>query len=345
MTTNRLRHARVAIARSLVNSAAGVTFNTRPLFLLLAAIGCLSGTASVVAQEFPTKPIRLIVPNNPGTTSDLVGRLMATGMSKFLGQPVIVENKPGANTIIGSEYVAKQAPADGYTIVVSFVEGLAALPLTVKDLRFDPLKDLPPVIGLVLSSAIIASSSSMPWTTVRGMVAYSRANPGKLNYGAPSSNVRLPTEAVVRGLGINAVHVPYSGGAPYLNALVSGEIHLGFLSEASVNTLGDKVRVLAVSGKRLHAKYPDVPTLADLGFPELQGNNASLNVRLGTPQVAIDKLYLAASQALLQPEMVARFDAVQFEIVNDNPVAAAKKLGDVAKAFADIARKVGIQPQ
>lgn len=152
-------------------------------FLMLVTAACVFGADSTMAQDYPSRPIRFIVPNTPGSSTDFPARIISPAMSKLLGQPIIVENKPGAAQLLGYEYVAKQVPADGYTIAVVTVPALVTLPLTVKNLRFDPLKDLRPIIGLVEQRFLLASSSQESWNTFREMVGYAKANPGKL--GAP----------------------------------------------------------------------------------------------------------------------------------------------------------------
>lgn len=298
--------------------------------------------ATSVAQEYPNKPVRLIVPNSPGTTADVVARVMGPEMAKLLGQPMVVENKPGADSIIGYEYVAKQAPADGYAVSVALVTSLATLPILARDLRFDPLKDLPPVIGLAESRIYIGSSKSLPWSNFTGMIAYIKANPGKMNYGSSSSNVRLWTESIVRSLDLKGVHVGYSGGAQYLTAMATGELYMGFLTEASLNTLIDRVNILAVTGAQRNPKLPNVPTFREVGQPQIGGIQYSFNVRAGTPKAAIDKLYATAAAALKVPETVERFSNIQFEIVAEPPGPAARRLEDEARSYAEVARKANM---
>lgn len=305
-------------------------------FVLVA--GALSSVPPL-AQDFPNKPVRLVVPNSAGTTADLVARVIGQEMSKLLGQPMVVENKPGADSIIGYEYVAKQVPADGYHIAVALVTSLATLPILAKDLRFDPLRDLPPVIGIAESRIYIGSSKTLPWSTFSGMISHIRANPGKMNYGSSSSNVRLWTESIVRSLDLQGVHIGYSGGAQYLTGMATGEIYMGFLTEASLNTLIDRVHILAVTGAQRNPKFPAVPTFREVGQPQISGIQYSFNVRAGTPQPVIDKLYATAAATLKLPEVVDRFSKMQFEIIAEAPGPAAKRLADEARSYAEVARK------
>lgn len=312
--------------------------------LLLVAIGA-GFAAPGIAQEFPARPIRYVVPNSPGTAVDMVARLMAPEMSRVLGQSVVVENKPGANETIGYEFVAKQMPADGYTIVIAAVSSLAILPFTVRELRLNTLADLPPLMNLVEGRYFFGSPSTAPWKSFAEMVAHARTNPGRLNYGGANPTVRFWKEAIVRELGIDVVYVPYREGARYLQALAAGEVQMGAMAESSAMTLGARFRPLAVTGSARNPAYPDVPTFRELGLSQIGGINYSLNVRAGTPKPVMDRLHAAASAALKQPEVKTALAKFQLEIVGDSPEAAARVLQDQGRLFADIAKKAGIVPE
>ncbi len=312
------------------------------------AVWCIAfmlGAGPAMAQSYPAKPIRYIVPYGPGATLDTVARTMAPEMSKVLGQPVIVENKPGANAIIGLEFVAKQSPADGYTVTIAAVAGLATLPLTVKNLRFDPLLDLPPVIGLVEGAYVLGTSAKHSWRNFEEFAANAKANPGKLNYGASSTAVRLLSEALIRAAGLNIVYIPYKEGGAYIASVAGGEVQMGFMSEGSAIGLGERFRALAVTGAARRPSFPAAPTFAELGHPQLRGVAYSLNVAAGTPKAIIDRLNAAATQALAQPGVKAQYAKMRLTIVGDSPEAAAKFLADLAKTYADIARSAGIEAQ
>lgn len=311
--------------------------------LLVASVIGMCDESSVFAQNYPNKIIRIIVPNTPGSTQDILPRIMTAEMSSALGQTIIVENKPGADSRIGYEYVAKEVPADGYTIASVNVTGLASLPFTTKDLRFDPLKDLPPIVGLAESRFALVSSINEPWKTFDELVAYAKANPGKLNYGASVPIVQLPMEELIRNLGLNIVHVPYPASALFVQALVGGEVQMGIVPEGYSTSLRDKLRTLALTGPRRREPFMDVPTFAELGFPQIPGTSFSLNVRAGTPKAVIDKLYAAASKALQNPAVKAQFEKAQLEIVNESPEHAANSLSAQGRFFAEITKKVDYQ--
>lgn len=314
-------------------------------FAISLFVGTVLVIGSATAQNYPSKPIRFVVPQNPGTPPDILARILAPEMSRFIGESIIIENKPGANSIIAYEYVAKQVPADGYTMVFVTVPGLAILPLTVKGLRFDPLKDLPPFIGLGEGRYFFGTSSKYPWKTLAELVAHARANPGKLNYATTGSNVYLMSEALIRDLGLNMTRIDYGVAGPYFQALASGEVQMGFASGAAVASLGEKFRLLAGTGDRRLAPQLDVPTFSELGLPKIPGVSYTLNAPVGIPKIALDALYSAASRTLQHSEVKARFAKLQTEIAEHAPAAAAINLAEVAKFYADMAKKVGLQPE
>ncbi|MBM3345438.1 MAG: tripartite tricarboxylate transporter substrate binding protein [Betaproteobacteria bacterium] len=308
-------------------------------------VGLAMAGTSALAQDYPTRPIRYIVPNTPGVIVDTVARVLAPEMSKLLGQPVVIENRPGGNYVVGFEYVAKQAPADGYTIVSVLVPSMAILPVTAKGLSFDPLKDLPPVIGLAEGKYVFGSSATQAWKTMGELVTAAKAAPGKLNFGESSPPVFLLAETLLRQLGLSVVHIPYASGGAYLQAIVSGEVQMGFVGEGSAVGFGDRFRVLGVTGERRSAAYPNTPTFRELGHPNIPGLSLSMNVRAGTSKAVTDRLYAAASKGLQTPEVKAAYAKLRLDIVEQPGDVAAKALAEEAKMYADVAAKIGFKPQ
>lgn len=297
------------------------------------------------AQEYPVKPVRIVVPYSPGLTVDTAARIMAPEMSKVLGQPFVVENKPGADQVIGLTYVATQVPADGYTIAAVTVGGLAILPLVARDLRFDPLKDLPPIVGLAKGRSYLGSSTKLPWKNFAEFVSHTKANPGKFNYGASSPGVRFLMAAIIADLGLVVTYVPYSEGGRYTQALLAAEIQMGVVSDSVVISFGDKFRILAKTGEKSSVKYPDIPTFAELGYPSIPDNTYSLNVPAGMPRAVSEKLHATAVRVLQLAETRSRFDKIGVEIVGDSPEGAARDLALQARFYADVANKVGFKPE
>ncbi len=306
---------------------------------------CATAITPARAQDYPNKAVRFVVPYGAGATLDLVARVVGQELAKILGQAVVIENKPGADAMIGFEYVAKQVPADGYTIVIAAVSGLATLPLTSKSLRFDPLKDLPPVVGMVEGKYILTTPATFSAKTFAEFVAMAKASPGKLNYGASSTTVRLQTDALMRELGLNVVYVPYRSGPNYIQALATNEIQLGFMSESSAISIADRSRVLAVTGARRSEAFPNAPTFAELGMPGVMGVAYSLNLRAGTPKPIVDRLQAATQQALRVPEVRTALAKMGLDAVAQSSEVAAKRLADEARMFAEVAKRAGIKPE
>ena len=304
----------------------------------------LSASATL-AQDYPSRPLRIVVPNSPGTSQDVTSRFLAAELPKVLGQPIIVENRPGAGMVIGTEYVLKQLPADGYALASVQVETISVLPLTVRDLRLDPNKDMSSVITVFEGQLMLASPSSAPWRTFQEMVAYAKANPGKLNYGASSVVQILPTEGLARDLGIKIVKVPYTGGGPFIQALISGETHLGFAAALAIAPGGDKLRVIAVTGDSRSPRYPDAPTFKELGHPRVPGFSASIAVRQETPRPIVNRLNSALNTVLSSAAAREQFAKLQLDIVGGTPEAADRRLADTAKFFAETANRIGYKPE
>ncbi len=202
------------------------------------------------------------------------------------------------------------------------------------------------MIGLVEGRLVLATSPQAPWKTFKELVAHAKANPGKLNYGSTSTAGLFPMLALIQDIGMEVTYIPFSSVPPYLVAIGSGEVHMGIMGEAAAITLGDKVRVLALTGnQRSTTTLRDVPTFAELGHPQIRGNSFSLNAPVGIPKTASDKLHAAASRALQQPDVKARFAKMGLDVVEQTPDEAARSLAEAAKLSAEIAKKVGIRPE
>lgn len=314
----------------------------RPTLLALVS---LLAAAQACAQDYPSRPIRIFVANAAGGAPDVIIRLVSPELSKLLGQPVVIENKTGAGSIIGYEFVAKQVTTDGYTLAVCTVPTLASMPVAVKNLRFDPLRDLPPVIGIADGRLALFTSADSPWKNFNDMVSEAKGNPGKLNYGSSVFLIQVLSEAIIRARGIDVASVFYRDSSGLSTAVMSSQVHFGMLSLPTVTALGNKVKILAVTGAERAPQYPGVSTFVELGLPQVQSTGFSLNAPVGVPKTVLAKLHALTSQVLKQPEIVARFKQLGFDVADQAPDAAAKRLLDEGALFADIARKAGIQPQ
>ncbi len=264
----------------------------------------------VFSQGYPTKPIRMIIPFAPGGASDFVGRIMQPKMAELLGQPVVVENRAGAAGNIGMEAAAKSAP-DGYTVFLGNVGSISINP-AVMPVQSNPLKDLVAITQVVDVPSVLVVHPTLPVSNIKELIAYAKANPGKLNYGSPGSGSldRLAMEILRRLGGLDMVHVPYKGGAgPAVAGLMGGETNLMFATAASAmpGIKSGRLKLLAVTSEKRMEQVPSAPTVKEEGYPDLSASSwQGLFVPTGTPKDAIDKLYAAAVKTMAMPDVVSR---------------------------------------
>lgn len=316
--------------------------------------GALLGAVLLVAQlahgqAYPSKPITVIVPFAAGTVSDLVFRSVGSNMAKALPGSVIVENRPGGNGIIAWEYVVKRQPADGYTLAGSTNSNLT-LSVFTKDLPLDPVNDLVPVAIVAESPLVIHSPANAPWNTMEEMVAYAKANPGKLNWGGAgtTSFTALNAVAITNRDNLNIVQVPFVGGNNQaIISLLANDIQLLFSTvvEATPNLLAKKTKGLGWTGETRIAAFPNIPTLAELGYPGQAGVWWAINVRPGTPKPIIDRLNAAARNAVQQADVKEFFSKNGFIAGEATPENAAKRYETIHKQYKEIALKAGLKPQ
>ncbi|GAB3656735.1 Bug family tripartite tricarboxylate transporter substrate binding protein [Ramlibacter alkalitolerans] len=277
--------------------------------LLLAA--CTAGPAA--AQSFPARPVKLVVPQTPGGASDALARIVGQKLSERWGQPVVVENKPGAGGNVGTDFVAK-SPADGYTLLMSYVGTQAINGSLYKSLPYDPYKDFVTVATVATVPFAMVVHQNFPPKTVAELVAYARAHPGQVNFGSAGNGSlnQLLGEMVNMSQGTKLVHVPYKGAAGALTDTIAGQIQMTFASLPSVagHIRGEKVRALAVTGAHRSAAFPNVPTLGEAG---LQGFELSpwfgLLAPAGTPEAVVRKINADVAEVLRDRDLLDKFAA------------------------------------
>jgi tripartite-type tricarboxylate transporter receptor subunit TctC len=292
----------------------------------LAALVCLSLLAAspAVAQPFPSKPITMIVPYAGGGSSDVLGRVLALKMGEALGQNVIVELKPGAGGNIGAEYVARQAKPDGYTFL--FASSSLASNVSLMKLPFDPKKDLAPAAGVAAIPSLLVTSTESPFKGLGDFVAMAKKSPGTVTYGSsgPGTGSHLAGELLSANFSLPLLHVPYKGSGAVYPDLIAGRISVLFdvMGSASGQVKGGKVKPLAITSSKRSPAFPDVPTLAESGFPGYEMVTwFGFLVPAGTPPEAIEKLNQATARALQSPEVRERLQQSGAEAI---PVAAAE---------------------
>ena len=265
----------------------------RSALLIACAIAAWSGTVPSLAQSWPARPIRIIVPFAAGGNTDSIARIAAERLTQSLGQSVIVENKPGANGAIAAELVAKAAP-DGYTLLMAPMPLVAVLPAVTKT-PYDPLKDFAPISNLGSNPFVLGVNAAVPARSVREFVEHARANAGKLNYasGGSGSVSHLSAALFVKRAGLEMTHVSYKGGAPAVADLLGGQVQMYFgnLSELAPHAQAGRVRIIGVSSDKRAAQLPEVPTIAESGYPGFRTLTWNgLVAPAGTPAAVIARL-------------------------------------------------------
>jgi tripartite-type tricarboxylate transporter receptor subunit TctC len=271
-------------------------------FLLL-----LLFSTSVFSQPYPSRPIKLVVGFAPGGAADFVARTLAEPMSRALGQSIVIDNRPGAGSSIAAEYVAKSAP-DGYTFLIASPSSILVNPLLNKQSGFQPMRELVPVTKVSSSPLVAAVNPSAGFSSLKDLIAYAKANPGKLNF-ATSGNGSAPHLAAVlfqRVAGVEMVHVPYKGGGPAVQSLLAGDTQLSFATPPSVLPLvqAGRLRALAITSRKASPLVPGVPGMADAGLPDYEISFwYGFFVPAGTPAAAIARLHEETNKALVLPEV------------------------------------------
>jgi tripartite-type tricarboxylate transporter receptor subunit TctC len=317
----------------------------KALFWLSAlAAASLCGVAD--AQTYPTKPIRLVIGFPPGGSNDIVARQLAPKLTQLLGAQVIVDNRPGANATIGTDYVAKSAP-DGYTLTLGSASPLAISPFTYPNIPYDTLRDFAAITTVASASEMVATHPSLPARNLKELVALAKQQPGRLNF-ASSGNGGLPHLAIelFRKLGnVNIVHVPFKGAGPALTDLMGGHVH-AMIVDVPVLAPGvksGKLRGIAVTAERRTPLLPDLPTAPEQGMPGLIAVNwFAIMAPAKTPKPIIDKLHDAIVKATTAPEMKQQFDTIGVEVfVQPSPEAFAEFLRNDLVRWGRIAKESG----
>jgi len=286
-----------------------------PLVMLTVFIGVSGSAAS--AQEFPIRPIRLIVPFGAGTSTDITSRIIGQGLSQQLKQPVVIENKPGAGGNIGTEAVAKAKP-DGYTITMGTVGTLSINTSLYRKISFDPLRDFVPLSFMGFTPTLLVAKPDAPFSSAAELAAYAKKNPGKLTFSSAGNGttVHLAGELLKTMSGASIVHAPFKEGAQALTAVIAGEVDFMFYHPAAVMSYvtSGRLKAVAASGARRAAAAPNVPTVAESGFPGFDLIAwYMLAAPAGTPAAVTSKLIDASERTLKNPEILQKLDSLGIE--------------------------------
>jgi tripartite-type tricarboxylate transporter receptor subunit TctC len=281
----------------------------------VAALALIGEPPAAGAQSFPSKPVRIIVPYTPGSPNDVMARLLAQQLQRRLGQAVVVDNKPGGGTTIGSK-AAAVAPPDGYTLLFAS-SALVIEPIMTKQTEYDPQKDFTPIAFIARTSCLLTINAQVPANSVKEFVAYARDNPGKLSLGFAQGTVsQLLAEYFNRLHGLDITSVPYRGGALVIPDMLGGRIQVYWPTPATVLPLlrEGRIKALATSSPERSPDLPDVPTMKELGLDELSLEFWNgMWAPAGTPADIVQKLNAATNEALQSPEMIASMKKLGFE--------------------------------
>jgi tripartite-type tricarboxylate transporter receptor subunit TctC len=311
----------------------------------ISALSCLPG----LAEPYPTRPIKVIVPTPAGGPVDVIARLVANYLTGALGQPVVVDNRPGAGNTLGSKEAA-QAEPDGYTLLYSSASGLVFAPMLQKNAGYDPIASYDPIVLAAQSSTILVVHPSVPVTSVADLVAYAKAHPGKVNFSSGGIGVlpHLIGEWFKSQAGIDIVHVPYRGGGPSINDLVGGQVQMTFEGTSVLLPLIEtgKLRALAVTSAKRLPQLPQVPTMVESGFKGFVSTSwTGLLAPAHTPHDVIDRLNAQVNAGLRTPELTAALAKVSNEPVGGTPQDFANMIkGDIDK-WAPVVKALGLTPQ
>jgi tripartite-type tricarboxylate transporter receptor subunit TctC len=317
--------------------------------ILVAAV-LAAASLNAAAQPDPNKPIRWIVPYTGGGITDVVTRVVTQKIQNSVGQPIVVDNRPGANSILGSDMAAKSAP-DGYTMLTVIAGYAANVTLYQGKLPFDPLKNLTPISLAGIAPLILTSNVNFPARDVREMIAYAKANPGKVNFGSSGigAAAHLTTELLKQTAGIEMVHVPYKGTAPALTALMANDIQILVDVPSSLypHVKAGKIKALAMfSGKRLQGDAAAVPTMAEAGGPALESSTWVLFMAPGgTPKPIIDRLAAETAKAINESDIKDRFSQIGIEPVGNTPEQAKQFLDAEIAKWAKVINMAGVKAE
>ena len=317
-------------------------------FNVVLLIAVLTGAAGAAAQNYPARPLRLIVPSSPGGGTDISARIIAPKLSEYLGQQVVVENRPGAGTMIGGEAAARSAP-DGYTLLMG-VSTLAINPAIYKKVPYDALKDFAPVSQAVALPNVLVAHPSLPVKTVKELIAFARARPGQLNFASAGlgTSPHLSMELFLSMAGLKMVHVPYKGSGPGVTDLVAGHVPLMMpnMLSALPHIKSARLRALGVTGAKRAARASDIPTIAEAGVPGYEAVQwYGMLAPAGTPRAIITRLHAEVVRVLQLPDIRERFLSDGAEPVGSSPEEFAAFIRAETAKWAKVIKDAGLRPE
>ena len=314
--------------------------------LLVAFLAALALASPAAAQPYPAKPIRLLIPFTPGGSQDVIGRLLAQKVSEATGQPVVVENKPGAGGLIATQEAAR-APADGYTLLLSTGAQMAIEPALNPKAGYDPVKDFVHVIHLGDAPLVLLAVPSLPARDVKDVVAMSKAKPGSINTASTGNGTytHLTLELFKAASGADLTHVPYKGAAPAFNDMLGGQVQTMFTTTASAQpyTSSQKLRALAVTSIKRSPMMPDVPTFTELGVPLDVSVWIGIAAPAGTPAPVVERLNSEFNKALAAPDVRAKLAALGVDPAGGSSAQMTQYVRSDAERWAKIVKAANVK--
>lgn len=313
-----------------------------------AGLATVSNFVSVGAHAqavYPDKPVKIIVGFAPGGTNDIVARTIAIKLQDKLKQPFVVENKPGASSAVGTDFVAK-AKADGYTLLVSSSGGLTVNPVLMPGLAYNPGKDFDPIALLGTFPLVVTVNASQPFNDLAGLVALSKKTKGELDHGVASTSFQLVAELLAGATGVKMNHVNYRGSGPTVAALLGGEIQVALLDSAAVMTQvkAGRLKALAVTTAARSSAFPEIPTVGDSGY---KGYDAPIWTAFmaprGTPEPVLAKLRVAMAEILKDKDMIEKLKALGMDPGNTDGSALMRRIDSDIKRWSEIAKRANIK--
>jgi len=328
-----IRHPAGGVARRALLAAPALTLLPRP----------------GVAQGFPTRAVTVIVPNPPGGGSDFAARLFTEGLSQALGQPVVIDNRPGANGNIGIQQAVRAAP-DGHTLLMQYSGYHAGNPAMMQNLPWDPIRDLAPVAMATMAPHVILGAPNLPANSLQELIAYARANPGKLNFASSGNGSiqHIAGEVFSRAIGAPMVHVPYRGAAPALQDVAGGRVEIFITTPSSAIALvqAGRVKAIAMASAQRSSGLPDVPTTAEAGLPGFVVDAwFAFFAPAGTPPEIVARVNADMRKALALPEVRAALSAQGMEIAPSSPEEMGALMRKDAARWAGVVKQAGIKAE
>lgn len=312
-----------------------------------ALLCCAALSVSALAQNYPTKPLRIIIAQVPGSATDVISRVVGNRLGEALGQSIVIDARPGAGGVLGTD-IAAHSPADGYTLFMGNNSTHGSNPALYSKLPYDAIRDFVPIIYVAATPYVLSVHPSMPVKTLKELIAFAKSKPGEINYASAGngSTHHFSGELLKALAGINIVHVPYKGSTPALGALVAGEVSMMFSNVADTKPLfqGGRIRSIAVTADKRSPAMPEVPTMAEAGLKDFDVTSwFGLLAPAGTPAAIITRVNAETVKVLLRADVKATLSAQGLEVISSTPEQFGNHIKTEIARMTKIAQSAGIK--